>query len=324
MTALVATGYGPPDVVQLCTVADLTAGPRDVVVRVHATPVTSGDARLRAGRFPPGMGLLGRLAFGVLAPRKKVLGVALAGVVEEVGAKVGELAPGDRVVGMTGMAMGAHAERCRLSVDHCVARIPDDVPFEHAATLPFGGLTAMTFLVDRARLQAGERMIVIGAAGAVGAACVQIGRILGVRVTGVCSARNADLVRRLGADDVLDYTATDVFESAERWDVVIDTIGQATLAQCRAIATPRGRIGLVAAGLWPMLARPWVHATSRQRVLVGPADESAEHLQSLIGWLADGKLTPVIDRLLPWQRAAEAHARVDTHHKTGSLVLTVG
>lgn len=321
MRALVYDRYGAADVVTVGTVDDPVPGPRDVVVQVLATAVNSGDARLRAASFPDGMGFLGRLATGWSRPRWRVLGVDVAGVITEVGAKVTEYSPGQRVVGMTGLRMGAHAERCVLSVDHCLVPLPDSVPFEHAVTLPFGGCTALTYLEAKLGVQAGERVLVIGASGAVGTACVQVGRHLGARITGVCSGPNADLVRRLGAEGVLDYTATDVFAVDERWDVVIDTLGRAPASAVRRLATRRGRVGLVAAGLPQMLSGVWANLTSRQRIAFGPSAESPAYLRRLVQWLAEGTYEPVIDGCLPWERGAEAHARVDSHHKRGSVVL---
>lgn len=321
MKALVYRRYGSPDVIETATVPAPRPGPRDVVVQVHTSTVNSGDARLRAARFPLGFGFLGRLAVGWSKPRQTVLGVDFAGKVLEVGAKVTHLAVGDRVVGMTGARMGSHAEQVAVRADHCVVRIPDGVSMADAVSTVFGGTTAMTYLITKARLQPSERVLVIGAAGAVGAASVQVARLLGASVTGVCSEGKADLVRDLGASSIIDYTKEDPFARTERWDVVIDTIGAATVAQCRHLATPSGRIGCVASGLPAMLLAPWVSLTSRQRLLVGPADESPAHVEQLMTWLSDGSWMPVIDRRLPWTDGADAHALVDSGRKKGSVVL---
>lgn len=321
MQALVVPHFGPPEVVAMRDVADPDPGPFEIVVTVCATTVTSGDARIRAARFPPGMGLLGRLMFGWSVPSRPILGVELAGVVEAVGASVTEYAPGDRVLAMTGDRMGAHAERCAIAVDHCVVHLSDAIAFDEAITLPFGGTTALTFLADRARLKSKERVLVIGASGAVGVASVQVAHLLGAEVTGVCSGRNAELVRSLGAARVIDYTRHDLFATDERWDVVIDTVGVATVAQVCALATRSGRVGLVAAGLPQMLAAGWHNLTSRRRVFVGPATESPVHLAKLVEWLGDGRWKAVIDRRLTFREGAQAHARVDSMHKVGSVVL---
>ncbi|MEN0063234.1 MAG: NAD(P)-dependent alcohol dehydrogenase [Myxococcota bacterium] len=324
MNALVVPRYGAPEVVEIVAMAEPKAGPREILVRVRATTVNSGDARIRAARFPPGMNLLGRLMFGWSAPRRPVLGVDLAGVVEAVGRDVTAFTVGDRIVAMTGDRLGAHAERCVIAADHCAVKLPDELSFEDAVTLPFGGTTALTFLKDRTHVRPGERVLVIGASGAVGTACIQVARLLGARVTGVCSSANADRVRSIGAERVIDYRTTDLFELEERWDVVIDTVGEATVRQCRSVTTPTGRVGLVAAGLPQMWAAAVANLTGRQRIVVGPANESADHLAQLVAWLEAGVWTTVIDQRMPWREGVTAHRRVDSNRKVGSVVLTFG
>jgi NADPH:quinone reductase-like Zn-dependent oxidoreductase len=285
MRALVYDQYGPPDVVHLGAVEPPVAGPRQLLVRVHASTVNSGDTRMRAARFPPGWAVLGRLAIGWSAPRKKVLGVEFAGVVEAVGAKVTGYRPGDRVVAHTGFGVGGHAELALVDTQGCVAPIPDGVGFAEAVALPFGGLTALTFLKRGAAVRPGERVLVIGASGAVGSASVQVAKQLGGLVTGVCSGANAELVRSLGAAEIIDYTRG---APSGQWDVVVDTVGQARVSELRRLLTPRGRLVLVAAGLPQMLAGPWVALTSRQRVFVGPSAESPDDLRLLLEWHARG------------------------------------
>ncbi len=306
----------------MATVDDPVPGPREVVVQQGATAVNSGDARLRQASFPDGFALPGRLAVGWSRPRKRVLGVDVAGTVTAVGADVHEVAPGDRVVGQTGLRMGAHAERVCVSVDHCLVRLPAGVSFEEAATLPFGGCTALTFLEAKLKVRPGERVLVVGASGSVGVACVQVARLLGAEVTGVCSGPNAALVRSIGAARVIDYTCTDIGKLDERWDVVVDAVGRLPVAQVRRLATARGRVGLVASGLPQMLAGLWANVTSRQRVVFGPADENPAYVERLVGWLAEGAYVAVIDSRHDWEQGATAHARVDSQHKRGSVVLT--
>ncbi|MCB9698549.1 MAG: alcohol dehydrogenase catalytic domain-containing protein [Alphaproteobacteria bacterium] len=228
MRALVHDQYGPPDVITVGVVADPVPGPREVVVQQRATAVNSGDARLRQRDFPDGMALLGRLVAGWSRPRNRVLGVDVAGVVVACGSAVTELAVGDRVVGMTGMRMGAHAERCVVSVDHCLVRLPDTVSFEDAATLPFGGNTALTYLEAKLAVRPGERVLVIGASGAVGVALVQVARLLGARVTGVCSAASAERVLGLGAERVIAYVSPPPRSGASRGRPALPGVGCST------------------------------------------------------------------------------------------------
>ncbi|MEM9693989.1 MAG: NAD(P)-dependent alcohol dehydrogenase [Myxococcota bacterium] len=321
MHALVTRSYGPPEVVDWCSIADPIAGPQQIVAEVHATTVNSADARLRAARFPVGMGWMARMALGWSRPRRTVFGVELGGTVVAVGEAVTRFSVGDRVLAMTGARMGAHAERCVLDVDHCVVHLPASIPFDAAVSLPFGGTTALTFLDDFAHLRTGERVLVVGASGAVGTACVQVASLLGAEVTGVCSADNARLVRRLGASTVIDYTTTCLSEVDGVWDVVIDTVGRMKIRDLARLASPQGRIGLVAADLPAMATALAYRLARRQRALVGVARESPDHLERLLTWLGEGRWQPVIDRRLPLALGRAAHTRVDSGRKVGSVVL---
>ena len=205
MRAAVVEKYGPPEVVSVVERPTPVAGKGRVMVRVHATTLNSGDARIRGCRFPRGFAVPGRLALGIRGPRQPVLGVVYSGVVEAVGPGVDGFAVGDEVCGMTGAAMGAHAELVAVRVDRMTIK-PAAVSHEQAAAILFGGSTARHFLRDL--VAPGRRVLVNGAAGAVGTAAVQIAHLAGAHVTGVCSARNADLVRSLGADEVVDHAHT--------------------------------------------------------------------------------------------------------------------
>jgi NADPH:quinone reductase-like Zn-dependent oxidoreductase len=320
MRALVYEVYGAPEVVRVDEVPAPTAGPGQVLVQVHTTTVNSGDARLRAARFPPGMAFLARLALGWSAPRTRVLGAEVAGVVVAVGGGVSTFAVGDRVVGMTGMRMGGHAELALLDADRGVARLPDEVGFREAIGLPFGGLTAMSFLARRAAVAPGERVLVVGASGAVGVAAVQVAKRRGAHVTAVCSGANEALVRSLGADAVVDYTRA---APTGVWDVVLDTVGATPVATLRSWLTPRGRLVLIAAGIPQMLWGAWVSWTSGQRVFTGISDESPADLRQLLEWHVRGEYQAVVDRELPLAEGAAAHALVDGSHKRGAVVLRV-
>ncbi len=202
MKAAVVERYGPPEVVSVVDLPDPVAGKGQVLVRVHAATLNSGDARIRGARFPPGFAVPARLALGLRRPRRPVLGVAYSGVVEAVGPGVSGVTVGDEVCGMTGARMGAHAELAAVRADRVCPK-PAAVDHEQAAAILFGGSTARHFLHDL--VGPGKRVLVNGASGAVGSAAVQLARLEGAHVTGVCSDRNADLVRSLGADEVLDH-----------------------------------------------------------------------------------------------------------------------
>ncbi|MBI4953718.1 MAG: NAD(P)-dependent alcohol dehydrogenase [Myxococcales bacterium] len=323
MRAAVVTRYGAPDVVVLRDVPRPAPGPRDLLIRVKATTVSSGDARVRARRVPEGMGLLMRLAMGWSGPRRSVLGTECAGVVEAVGAEVTRFRAGDAVIAFPGAAMGAHAAYVRVAEDGSVAPKPEALSWEEAAALLFGGTTALHYLRHEARVKPGERVLVLGASGAVGVAAVQIARREGAEVTAVCSAPNAALVASLGAARVIDYRAQDFTRAAERWDVVMDCVGETNYARSRRVLAPGGRLLRVVCGLAGLLAAPFQGRLSGHRVIAGVAIVRPDDVRDLVAMARAGTYRAVIDEALPLARVAAAHARVDSGHKRGSVVVTV-
>ena len=322
MRAAVVTRYGAPDVVALRDVARPAPGPRDLLIRVRATTVSSGDARVRARRVPAGMGFLMRLAMGWSGPRQPVLGTECAGVVEAVGAEVTRFRVGDAVVAFPGATMGAHAAYVRIREDGPVALKPDGLSWEEAAALLFGGTTALHCL-RVARVKAGERVLVLGASGAVGVAAVQLARREGAEVTAVCSAANAALVAGLGAARVIDYHTEDFTRSDTPWDVVIDCVGATDYARCRRVLAPGGRLVRVVADLPGLLAAPFQGRLSGHRVIAQVTPERPDDVRALVALAQEGAYRAVIDAAMPMARIAEAHARVDSGRKRGSVVLAL-
>lgn len=322
MRAIVNDQYGPPSVLQLREVPTPTPAPDELLVAVRATTVTVADVRQRALRVPRGLGLLSRLALGLFAPRRKVLGGELAGVVVAVGAKVTRFAVGTPVFAMSEDYAGCHAELRTLRESAAIAVKPDSLSFERAAALSFGGTTALDFF-RRAKLRPGERLLVNGASGAVGSAAVQLGKHLGAHVTAVCSAANVALVKNLGADEVIDYTRQDFARDGARYDVIMDTVGNAPWSRVRGALAPRGRLAAVLATLSEMLGALWVNLTRKQKVVVGTAKVRAEDLRLLAELAARGIYEPVIDSVYPLERIADAHTRVDGGHKRGNVVVQV-
>ena len=311
MRAAVVTAYGPPEVVHVEEVPDPTPAQGQVLVRVRATTVNSGDARIRGSRFPRGFGLLGRLALGVRRPRRPVLGVVYSGVVEAVGPGVPGVAVGDEVCGMTGARMGAHAELAAVRADRLVPK-PAEVSHADAAGILFGGTTALHYLGDRVR--PGSTVLVNGASGAVGVAAVQLARRAGGRVTAVCGAANADLVRDLGAEEVVDHRRTSVLDLPGRYDVVLDTVGTIPMAAGKRLLAPGGSLLLPVATLGETVR-------ARGPVVAGPAKEDPAHFRTLLDLVAAGDLRVVVDRTLPLDEVVEAHRVVDSGRKVGNLVL---
>lgn len=314
MRAAVVERYGPPEVVSVVERPTPVAGRGRALVRVHATTLNSGDARVRGCRFPPGFAVPGRLALGLRGPRKDVLGVVYSGVVEAVGPAVTGFAVGDEVCGMTGAAMGAHAELLAARVDRMILK-PAAVDHVQAAAILFGGTTARHFLRDV--VAPGRRVLVNGASGAVGTAAVQIAHLAGAHVTGVCSARNADLVRSLGADEVVDHARTSVLDLPATYDVVLDAVGNLDRRSGPRLLTPAAD-GVV------VLAVPGLADTvlARGRVRAGVSSEDPAHFAWLLERIAAGELRAVVERTLPLSQVVEAHRLVDSGRKVGNLVLT--
>lgn len=314
MKAAVVERYGPPEVVEVREVPAPSVQGRSgrVLVRVRAAAVTSADGRIRGARFPRGFGPFARLAFGVRRPRRQVLGGVFSGVVEEVGPGVTGLAVGDEVCGMTGTRFGTHAELVVARADRLVAK-PAEVSHQDAAGVLFGGTTALHYLGDRVR--PGHRVLVNGASGAIGTTAVQLARRAGGRVTGVCSGANADLVRSLGAEEVVDHTTTPLTAAPGPYDVVLDTVGNIDIAGGRALLAPGGVLLLAVADLGQTLR-------ARGDVVAGPSPEKPEHFARLLDLVASGDLRVVVSRTLPLADVVEAHRVVDTGRKVGNVVLT--
>jgi NADPH:quinone reductase-like Zn-dependent oxidoreductase len=284
-----------------------------VLARVAAVAVTSGDARIRGARFPAGFGLPARLALGVVRQRRPILGSAFSGIVEAVGSRVGDLAPGDEVCGMTGTRMGAHAEFVAVPAKE-VARKPSGVTHEDAAGLLFGGHSALFFLRDRAAVGPGMSVLVNGASGAVGSNAVQLARYFGASVTGVTSAANEELVRSLGAGRVIDYAKQDLSALAERFDVVLDAVGNLSMATGRRLLQPGGKLLLAVASLGETLR-------ARGDVAAGSAPERVEDFEFLLRLVAAGAMAVVHDQAFDLDHIAEAHRLVDSGRKRGNIIV---
>ena len=323
MKAIVYTEYGPPDVLQLKEVEKPTPKNNEVLIKIRATTVSSADWRARSLIIPYGFGLISRLVFGVMRPRKSILGSAFAGEIESVGKDVTKFKIGDQVFGATGAGFGCHAQYKSLPEDGAVTQKLPNLTFEEAAAISFGGTTALVFLRNRGKIQSGEKIIIIGASGAVGSAAVQLAKHFGAEVTGVCSATNFELVKSLGADKVIDYTKEDFAQNDKTYDIIMDTVGTTTFSRIKNSLNERGRLLLVVAGLPELALIPWVLITTNKKVIAGPVNEHAEDLRYLAELNEAGIFKPVIDRTYSLEQTAEAHAYVDKGHKKGNVVITV-
>lgn len=322
MKAYVYRRYGGPDVVQLVDVPKPSPKEGEILVKIVATTVTAGDWRVRTLQTPKGFGLVARLAIGVTRPRQPIMGTELAGVVEAVGRGVTRFKPGDPVLAFPGGKMGCHAEYRTVAEDGAVARKPDNLSFEEAASLPFGGSTALHFL-RKGQVKRGERVLVIGASGNVGSALVQLAKHLGAEVVGVTSTKNLDLVTSLGADRVLDYTRGDALQGGETYDAIADTVGDTSFARAKPSLKEGGRLLSIAGGMREMLAAARTARSRGRKVIAGPAQERPEDVAHLAELARTGALRPTIDRRYGFSQMAEAHAYVETRHKRGSVVVIV-
>jgi NADPH:quinone reductase-like Zn-dependent oxidoreductase len=319
--AIVCTEYGPPEVLQLREVAKPTPKDNEVLIKVHATTVSAGDVRIRSFTYPPWFWLPGRMMFGLTRPRKTIPGDELAGEIEAVGKDVTLFAKGDQVFGITwefGFG-GANAEYKCLPEDGMLGTKPANVTYEEAAAVPFGGLTALHFL-RKGEIESGQEVLINGASGSVGSFAVQLAKYFGAEVTGVCSTTNIEMVKSLGADEVIDYTKEDFTKSGQTYDIIFDTVIKTSFSRCKSSLKERGVYLTVD---WPLLQALWTSMVGSKRLVFGVAAKRTDDLTFLIELIEAGKLRPVIDRRYPLEQIADAHRYVEKGHKKGNLVITV-
>ena len=321
MKAAVYDRYGPADVLRVEEVAQPPVGDKEILVQIVATTVTTADWRMRAAAFPGILAIPGRLIAGLLRPRHRVLGGEFAGRVVSAGPKVTRFSTGDAVFGFA--MRGAHAEYVAVAEDGAVAAKPESLSFDEAAAVPFGGLSALVFLRDFARLKPGQKVLVAGASGGVGVWAVQLARHLGAAVTAVASTANIALVRELGAEKVVDYTKEDFTASGETYDLIIDTAGTTDFATARRALAPGGIFLPLEFGGREMLQALWTRIAGGPKVVIGVSGDSPGDLEMLAGLLASGTVRPVIDSRFPLAAIADAHRRVEGRHKRGSVVVSV-
>ncbi|WP_129710618.1 NAD(P)-dependent alcohol dehydrogenase [Priestia megaterium] len=302
MKAMVCTKYGKPDVLQLQEVEKPIPKENEILLKIHATTVTSGDCRVRSFNSPLLLWLPMRIVLGLRKPRKSILGVELSGEVEEVGKNVTRFKKGDQLFAMTGMKFGGYAEYICLPEKGTIAVKPENVTHEEAASISFGGTTALHFF-RKGNIQAGQKVLIYGASGAVGTAAVQLASYYGAEVTGVCSAKNSELVKSLGADRVIDYQHENFTEKEERYDLIFDAVGKITKNQCKEALALNGRFVSVEGQ--------------------GIAKVQTKDLLLLKKLMEEGQIKSVIDRCCSLEQIPNAHEYVETGHKIGSVVVTL-
>lgn len=325
LKAAVYSRYGPPDVVQIKDVEKPAPKDNEVLIRIQATTVCAADWRMR--KADP---FLVRFMNGLSKPKKiHILGTEFAGTVESVGKAVTRFDEGNQVFGSTGFKFGAHTEYICLPEDRSLTMKPDNVTQEEAAAVLFGGVSALYFL-KKGRIQAGQKVLIYGASGSVGTFAVQLAKHFGAHVTGVCSTANLELVKSLGADEVVDYTREDFSRAGRVYDMVFDTVGKSGFS--RSLKSLKrggfyvrvGGSGRLLSILGGMLRGIWVSMTGAAKVISGVARGGAGDLSFLKELIAAGKLRTVIDRRYALAQIAEAHRYVEAGHKKGNVVIIVG
>ncbi len=304
--------FGPPEVLEMLEFPKPTVTPTSILIRVAATSVNPGDWQIRNGRF----------RFFIRSKLPFIPGADVAGIVETVGSLVTRFHAGDAVYAMLPLAAGGGYAEYAVADEKLVATIPPNISLAEVAGIPLAALTALQALRDKARLQAGSQLLVNGASGGVGLFAIQIAKSLGARVTAVCSERNADLVRSLGADEVRDYTREDITTGKERYDVVFDTRDNHSFWQWQRILRPKG----VLVSVNPVLKNPvtqLLFALRKKRIESVFVQPSGADLETLGKWIATGQLRPVVDKYYPLTEAVEAHRYSETKRARGKLVLIV-
>jgi NADPH:quinone reductase-like Zn-dependent oxidoreductase len=331
MKAVVFKEYGSPDVLQLREVAKPTPKDKEILIRVHATAINYGDltarnfAHLTSNEFnmPAFLFLPARMSFGWNKPKINVLGSELAGQVEVIGRRVTKFKPGDQVFAYAGKGMGANAEYICLPENRTLALKPANLSYDEAATLPYGAVMAVS-LLEKAALQPGQKVLINGASGGIGAMAVQLAKYYGAEVTGVCGTPRLEFVKSMGADRVLDYTRQDFTRDGEAYDLIFDILGRSSFSRCAGSLKPRG-IYLLASfksrALFDMLRTSLVG--SKKSVICAMARERSENLVFVKELAEAGKIKALIDKRFPLERTAEAHRYIEQGHKQGQVVITV-
>jgi NADPH2:quinone reductase len=312
MKAAVYAHYGPPEVLTMCEVPRPEPRDHEVRIAIRATTATAGCGIMRRGDTA-----MARLLLGLRRPRRRfrILGTELCGTVDRVGPRVTRFRPGDRVFGFSGFSVGAYGEYLCLPEDASIAPAPEGVTDLEAASLVDGPTTSLYFLRDRARIGRGARIAIVGASGGVGTAAVQLARHFGAHVTAVSSGRNADLVRSLGAHDVVDHTLEDFTARGDRYDVVFDTVGKCSFASARRCLERDGSYLTTVGGAGAYLLDAWTRLFSRRPFVFGMSIHKHDALREVAGLVRAGVLRPVIDRRYRLAEVADAHRYVETGRK---------
>ncbi|MEO8392996.1 MAG: NAD(P)-dependent alcohol dehydrogenase [Chloroflexota bacterium] len=323
MKAIVFVSYGSPDGLQLQEVAKPTPKDNQLLIRIDATTVTTGDCEIRSLRMPLWLRLPIRLLLGYRKPKRNtILGTEFAGEIEAVGKTVTRFKPGDPVFGSAGLGFGTNAEYRCLPESGFIAIKPANMSSEEATTVPFGARDALHFL-RKGNIQPGQKVLINGAGGSIGTYAVELAKYFGAEVTGVDSTGKLDTVRSIGADHLIDYAQEDFTQNGLIYDVIFDTVGKSSFSGSLKSLKPNGTYLLANPSLSQMARAGWASRRSGRNVIAGAASIQTEDLIFLKGLIEAGKLKAVIDRRYPLEQIAEAHRYVDTGQKIGNVVITI-
>jgi NADPH:quinone reductase-like Zn-dependent oxidoreductase len=317
MKAAIYKSYGSPDVLQLTDLEKPIPKDNEILIRVYATTVTKAETMLRVGKP-----YWGRIILGFIKPRRQVLGMEFAGAIEAVGKDVRRFKRGDEVYGFTGFKLSANAEYLCMPENGSLGLKPSNLSYEEAAAAVDGASTALFFLKQKANIQGGQKVLINGASGSIGTYAVQLAKYFAAEVTAVCSSRNIDLVKSLGADYVIDYGKEDFTKNTASYDIIFDTIGKSSFAQCKNTLSKNG-VYLPTTGLINQLLMLSTSLRTGKKVLTGFSIEKNEALVFLKELIEMGKLRVVIDRRYGLEDIAEAHRHVDSGRKKGNVVITI-
>lgn len=317
MNAVAYTQYGSADVLHLVTVNKPEPKDNEVLIRIKATAVNSGDVRLRkADPFAV------RFIFGLMKPKLNILGTVFSGEVESVGKDVKTFAPGDHVFGHTDMKFGAYAEYICVPENGSIAIKPTNISHNEASAIPFGGVTALHF-IKKAMIKPNQKILVVGALGAVGSAAIQLAKVQGAIVTGVCNTSQIDLVKSIGADKVIDYTKEDFTQNGEIYDVIFDTINAISVIGAQKSLSKNGTMILSSAGMSEMIIGSMISMMSGKKVLQGVISHSGAAIQYLKELIELGKYKPLVDKAFSLGQISEAHTYFEKGSRKGSITINI-
>ena len=322
MKAIVYEKYGPPDVLKVKDIEKPKPKNNEVLIKVHAAEVTKADCEMRSFNFQVKWFWLPlRVALGLIKPRKQILGGYFSGEVESIGKDVSKFKKGDQIFGTTNLRLGAYSEYMCLPASYTLVPKPHNITFEEAAAVPLGGLNALHFL-RKANIQNGERVLVNGAGGSIGTFGVQIAKAMGAEVTAVDSTIKEEMLRRIGADHFFDYTKEDFTKSGKSYDVIFSMVAKSSYSECVKVLNPNGRYLMANPRISDMLKSVLTSKFTDKTAIFVFAGEKEEELLALKKLIEDGKIKSIVDKTYSFEQAAEAHRRVETEQRLGTVVIS--